>query len=177
MKRWALVAAATTLSMGTIPTAAPETGRGAELLKPLKKELQGALSAGLSQGPDEAIGVCKTKAPEIAESLSTDGVRMGRTSHKLRNPSNTAPEWVGPILAAYLSDPASRQPREVALRDGRIGYAEPIMIKSVCLTCHGERVRAEVAAKIAEHYPKDKATGFKTGDLRGLFWVEYPGHK
>ena len=177
MKRWALVFTAIAMAMGTIPAEAPETGRGAELLKPFKNELQGALRAGLSQGPDEAIGVCKTRAPEIAESLSTDGVRMGRTSHKLRNPSNTAPEWVGPILEAYLSDPASRHPREIALPEGRFGYAEPIMIKTVCLACHGENVAPEVASRIAEHYPNDRATGFKNGDFRGLFWVEYPAHK
>jgi hypothetical protein len=31
-----------------------------------------------------------------------------------------------------------------------------------------------VTAAHAAKYPKDQATGFKEGDLRGWFWVEVP---
>ncbi len=84
-----------------------ELARGAELLAPFKKDLQQALKSGLAEGPAEAIQVCRVKAPGIADALSVEGVRMGRSSHKLRNPGNMAPDWVNPIMQAYLDESSS----------------------------------------------------------------------
>jgi hypothetical protein len=44
----------------------------------------------------------------------------------------------------------------------------------LCLVCHGETLAPEIAAQIAAQYPEDQATGFADGDLRGVFWVEFP---
>ena len=151
-----------------------ELARGAELLTPFKKDLMQALKSGLAEGPAEAIQVCRIKAPGIADALSVDGVRMGRSSHKLRNPDNAAPDWVSPIMQAYLHDTASRQPRAVKLADDRWGYVEPIMVQPLCLTCHGPELAPDIAAQISELYPDDRATGFEAGDLRGVFWLEFP---
>lgn len=158
------------------PEVDEQTAMGPELLQPFKSQLQQALKAGLAEGPAHAIDACRIKAPEIAAALSTDGVRVGRASDKLRNPGNTGPEWVAPVLDSYLQSDA-RQPAEVALENGYIGYAEPIIVQSLCLTCHGEVLAPEVASAIGELYPSDQATGYKAGDLRGVFWVEYPTHK
>ena len=137
--------------------------RGAELLAPFKAELKEALVAGMQEGPAAAIEVCSERAPEIAASLSIDGVTMGRSSHKLRNPDNAPPAWL------ELSD----EPLVVGLEDGRHGYAEPIFIQPLCLTCHGKELAPDVAARIEALYPDDKATGFDVGDFRGVFWVEF----
>jgi hypothetical protein len=163
-----------TLSTGAACAQHNEADRGAELLKPFKLELMQALQAGLAQGPAEAISACRIEAPQIAQSLSTDGVRMGRTSHRLRNPANTAPDWVTPVLDDYLADASNRLPRSVQVSGSMNGYVEPIGIKPLCLACHGEALAPEVAVRIGELYPKDRATGFTEGDLRGVFWVEYP---
>jgi hypothetical protein len=152
-----------------------ELARGAELLAPFKKDLQQALKSGLAEGPAEAIQVCRVKAPGIANSLSVAGVRMGRTSHKLRNPDNTAPDWVSPIMQTFLDDPSSREPLAVGLADNRWGYVEPIMLQPLCLTCHGSELAPGVAEQISELYPQDHAIGFEAGDLRGVFWLEFPG--
>jgi len=40
--------------------------------------------------------------------------------------------------------------------------------------CHGPSVAPALAARIAQHYPEDEATGFEEGDFRGLFWVTMP---
>ncbi len=162
---------------GLAAAGAPPPDRGAELLRPFKDNLQAALREGLSHGPDQAIDVCRRKAPEIAKALEKDGVRMGRTSHRLRNPGNTAPPWVAGILGTYVASAEARVPRTVTLPGGRRGYTEPITTAPICLTCHGENVAPEVARRIAENYPQDQATGFREGDLRGLFWVEYPGDR
>lgn len=151
-----------------------ELARGADLLAPFKQDLQKALKSGLAEGPAAAIQVCRVKAPGIADALSVDGVRMGRSSHKLRNPDNTAPDWVRPIMQTYLDDASSRKPRAVVLAGGRSGYVEPIMVQPLCLTCHGSELAPEVAERIAALYPEDKATGFEAGDLRGVFWLEFP---
>ena len=152
-----------------------ELARGAELLAPFKKNLQQALKSGLAEGPAEAIQVCRVKAPEIADALSVDGVLVGRSSHKLRNPDNTAPDWVSPIMQAYLDDPASRSPQAVELAGNRWGYVEPIIAQPLCLTCHGSELAPDISEQIAELYPEDNATGFEAGDLRGVFWLEFPG--
>lgn len=160
------------LLSGTVTGSEPEDGP--RLLAPFKQHLQQALRAGLSSGPAEAIALCRDEAPAIAEALSGDSVRMGRSSHRLRNPANAGPRWVAPILEAYVKDTSERLPRTVVLEDNLRGYVEPIFVQPVCLACHGEDLAADVAAQVNELYPADQATGFEVGDLRGVFWVEFP---
>ena len=147
--------------------------RGAELLMPFKSDLKKALSSGMQEGPAAAIEVCSELAPGIASSLSVDGVRMGRSSHKLRNPDNAAPDWLVPLIEGYASGQDELSPRTVALGGDRTGYVEPIIVQPVCLTCHGAEIDGTVAAQIAALYPEDQATGFGAGDFRGVFWVEF----
>jgi hypothetical protein len=151
-----------------------EPERGAALLAPFKQELQQALRAGLAEGPVEAIGACRQRAPEISGALSHDGIVMGRSSHRLRNPRNAAPDWVQPVMDAYVADRAKRVPKSVPLPNDRLGYVEPILLQPLCLTCHGDALAPEVASRIDALYPEDRAVGFAEGDLRGVFWVEFP---
>ena len=157
-----------------LPAAEPVTARGAELLKPFKQQLMSALQAGLAGGAPLAIEVCQLQAPAIADALSVDGVRMGRTSHRLRNPDNAGPAWAREAMTAYLQADNAPQPRTIMLPGGRQGYVEPIRVQTQCLACHGQALAPDVARAIAERYPEDQATGFTEGDLRGAFWVEYP---
>lgn len=148
--------------------------RGAELLAPFKKNLKAALIEGMQQGPTEAMSVCQVQAPEIAASLSVDGIKVGRSSHRLRNPANTGPAWSEAVLDLYLADDSNRAPRITRLADDRWGYVEPIVVQPLCVTCHGDALAPEVRSRIDELYPDDAATGFKVGDLRGIFWAEFP---
>jgi len=148
--------------------------RGAEILQPFKQQLQRALREGLARGPAEAIAACRTKAPEIAAALSEGGIRVGRASHRLRNPANAPPEWVEPLLDAYRDDPSARAGRAVALDGRRRGYVEPIFAQALCLTCHGESLSESISSRLSELYPEDRAVGYQIGDLRGVFWVEFP---
>lgn len=151
-----------------------EHAQGPRILAPFKQDLAQALRDGLAQGTVQAIAACQLKAPEIADTLSRNGVRLGRTSDRLRNPSNTAPAWVVPILEAYATNPSDRAPRTVSLGDDRAGYVEPIVLQPLCLTCHGENLAPELLSRINELYPADWAVGYKVGDLRGVFWAEFP---
>jgi uncharacterized protein (TIGR01244 family) len=123
-------------------------------------------------GAAGAIGVCKEQAPKIALAVAREkGVMIGRTSAKLRNPANAAPSWA---LGVLNDQPA--EPRLTANTDGSLGVTLPIKLAANCLACHGspEQLDPEVKAALAAKYPKDQATGFKEGDLRGWFWVEVP---
>lgn len=135
----------------------------------LLAELTGALDAG---GPTAAIAVCKERAPAIAREVSArTGVRIARTSFKLRNPANAPPAWAADLVERRVSEPT-----HVALADGALGALLPIKTAAPCLGCHGEaeRIPPEVGAALAASYPADRATGFRSGDLRGWFWVEVP---
>ena len=148
--------------------------KGAGLLAPFKAELQGALKQGMEAGPVAAISVCSVEAPGISARLSVDGVLMGRSSHKLRNYRNATPEWLAPVLRGYADGSTNLEPLALEIEEGRMGYVEPIIVQPMCLACHGESLAPDIAAKISEAYPDDQATGFKVGDFRGVFWVEFP---
>lgn len=151
-------------------TAADEARRAvADLRERLGAALRRAMSEG---GPAAAITVCREDAPEITASLRSDRVEVGRTSHRLRNPANAPRVWMKPLLDDYLaSPPEPGSHRVVALDDGAIGYVEPIYLKPLCATCHGESIAPDLREKIRALYPEDRATGFSPGELRGLFWA------
>lgn len=138
----------------------------------LAQGLMGALTAATAGG-DFAAGIdaCHTQAPAIAEQLQTDSggisVRVGRTSERLRNPANVAPEWVAAAMAT--PEPAG------TWSDGtRVGTLTPIPTGALCVNCHGatDQLAPGVTDALARLYPNDQATGFAEGDLRGWFWVE-----
>ena len=170
-----LVLMALAPTSGMAETQKLETNRGAKLLLPLKMNLKQALMAGMQEGGAvHAIKACKDQAPEITNALAVQGVQIGRTSHRLRNPDNTAPEWADIALKSYLNDETDRAPRVVSLANNREGYIEAITIKPLCLACHGSNLAPQVAEQIQAMYPQDEATGFELDDLRGVYWVEYP---
>ena len=127
-----------------------------------------------SKGPAAAIEVCSSEASKIAKAVGDEqGVAIGRTSLKLRNPANQPPNWVKPLIAKTETPPSESQ--FVELPKGHTGALLPITLQAKCLTCHGEDdIPPSVTAKLGEIYPNDEATGFKIGDLRGWFWVDVP---
>lgn len=145
---------------------------GAEAVLPFKKSLKAALVAGLEEGPVAAISACRVEAPKLAEQASIDGVKIGRASGKLRNPSNAAKPWMQATLEVYETDPERREPAVVAIDKNTIGYVEPIFIQPLCVTCHGAELAPDLQTKLDELYPTDQATGYAAGDFRGVFWAE-----
>ncbi len=47
-------------------------------------------------------------------------------------------------------------------------------MKGICKQCHGARIKPDVKARLQALYPEDEATGFKKGELRGIFWAKLP---
>lgn len=141
----------------------------------LVTELQAAMKEG---GPPNAIRVCNTRAPAIANEISAAGnLRIGRTSLRVRNPKNAPDTWEKQVLEQFEArkaageDPAKLEHHEVV--GGKFRYMKAIAIPAdmPCLKCHGGELDPAVQAKLKELYPADKATGYKTGDLRGAITI------
>jgi RND family efflux transporter MFP subunit len=146
--------------------------RAATAVDTFRKQLAAALGRALAEGPGPAVDVCRSEAPRIAAGLSGDGIRVGRTSHRLRNPSNAPEPWMEPLLEELRqAAPKPGSSRSVKLGERGIGYVEPIYVQPPCLTCHGSGIDASLLAHIRERYPADQAVGFEVGDFRGLFWA------
>lgn len=147
----------------------------------LQSELKGAIKA---SGPVAAIELCNEKASAIVRRhAEKDGWSLGRTSLKFRNPNNAPDPWELTVLKSFEArkaageDPATIEHAAIVMRDGKrvIQYMKAIPTAEICLNCHGgEEVKPEVAAKLAEFYPDDKARGFGVGDIRGAFTIVQP---
>lgn len=148
--------------------------RAHEEVDGLKKNYRRALDAALKKsGPEGAIGSCRLDASRL-KAAKSGNLTVGRTSHKLRNPSNHGPEWVKPILASWVKRKRGDIPKEelVDLGGGKWGYVEPIFVEPVCLNCHGAHLTPMMQKTLKATYPEDQATGFSVGDLRGVLWLE-----
>jgi len=104
------------------------------------------------------------------------GVKVGRTSARLRNPRNAAPAWARP----YIEETDGRKAVDVApagfdLGD-RVGLLRPIEIRARCIHCHAARgeLTPDTRAWLERAYPEDRALGYALGDLRGFWWAEAP---
>lgn len=160
----------------TAPTeatpAAEARERAATAIAAFRQALLSALGGALQEGPGPAVDMCRVEAPRIAAGLSSDGMRVGRTSHRLRNPKNAPEPWMLPLLEELRAAPPEPGAwRSVDLGERGLGYVEPIHVAAPCLTCHGSAIAAPLLAHIRERYPQDQAVGFEVGELRGLFWA------
>ena len=128
-------------------------------------------------GPVQAIRLCRSEAPAIAKEVGErQGVRIGRTARRLRNPANAPPRWASAHVAATTAKRAVGVTPAVFDLGDRIGVLRPITVMPACTRCHGaiEGLDADVRAELARAYPDDQAKQFEPGDLRGFFWVEVP---
>lgn len=146
----------------------------------LTGELSRRLMAELREGgAPKAVAVCAQVAPEIAAAHSREGLSVRRVSLKTRNPANGPDGWERTRLEQLEArHRAGDLPAEVVdedVVDGRsvLRYMRPIRVMSPCLACHGvrESLNAEVAGALAGRYPRDAATGYAAGDLRGAVSV------
>ncbi len=144
----------------------------------VRTKLVDAMNAG---GAANAIQVCSKEAPSMAAQITTDtGVRVGRSSLKLRNAQNAPPGWVQTWLLAQggkKADQTTGMEGVFEVPGGRVArFLKPIAIEGLCLSCHGDpsQIEAPVKALLADKYPDDKATAYAVGDLRGALWAEVP---
>jgi hypothetical protein len=156
----------------------PSVERADGALLVLRTKLLETLTTEISRGgPAAAVLVCRDVAGDVARASATgEGVAVGRTSHRLRNPGNASPAWAAEIVAAGAGKKAAETPAHVADLNDRVGVLRPIGTLEMCTQCHGsaDAMDPGAAERIAEAYPADRAIGFEIGDLRGWMWAEVP---
>lgn len=119
--------------------------------------------------PDSNAVACAGAAP-------VPGVKVGRTSARLRNPENAPPAWA----REYVAETDGRKASEVAAAafdiGDRVGLLRPIEIRRRCLGCHAPAQALSEGTRdwLRRAYPEDRALGYAAGDLRGFWWAEAP---
>ncbi|MGQ9917501.1 MAG: Tll0287-like domain-containing protein [Bryobacteraceae bacterium] len=149
------------------------TGLGRVLMELLGEELKRGGYAG-------AARACSELAQNVTEEFGRErGLEIRRVSLRARNPKDQPDEWEAAKLREWerLYKPGS-PPEEVfeVVEEGGRRYARhmrPIVVQAMCLGCHGmrESMAEEVRQALDERYPRDRATGYRAGDLRGAFSV------
>jgi Protein of unknown function (DUF3365) len=153
--------------------------------KTLLTQLGGKLKEEMAaNGPESAVGVCKTIAPQIAADVSKQtGFQVGRVGTRVRNAESGTPDaWDAKALAIFAERMANgEKPDTMELAEvvnepaGKtLRYAKAIAVQPVCVTCHGsaESIPEGVKARLQAEYPLDKATGYSVGELRGAVVVK-----
>ena len=140
----------------------------------LKTKLIQAIDKG---GLENAINVCNEVAQKMMDSISVkEGVKIGRTSLKIRNEKNAPEQHDIKMLSAYdklLKEGKPLPSDGMELENGQVALYVPIMTNKLCLNCHGiigQDIKPNVYDQIKKLYPNDEAIGYKEGDLRGV-WV------
>jgi hypothetical protein len=153
----------------------------ARLIAELFQELNDALEFG---GPAYAVDVCHLKAIPLTDSIGTAEIHsydIKRTSSRFRNPENAPDEFERMAIGHYSDviengdEPPARYIQKIQESDKvYYYYYKPIMVGGICLNCHGDPKNIDpfVYATIREHYPDDRATGYASGDFRGLIRIK-----
>jgi|SRR5688572_17315899 len=128
-------------------------------------------------GPAFAIKSCHIDVIGIIQRIGRqEGVAAGRTSHRLRNPTNTPQPWAAALVAANAGRRVRDVPGFVVDLGEKVGVLRPIAHRPMCASCHGAADAFEPAVReeLRDRYPRDQAVGFTEGEIRGWFWVEVP---
>jgi hypothetical protein len=152
-----------------------------ELSQGLQKMLGEELAKGGFVG---AVKVCSEKAQSITGDFNAAlGASARRVSPKYRNPNDQPDAYESAMLARWQVAHARKALPEESVevvRDPQgqrhLRYMKPILVQAMCLSCHGapEAIPAEVKTVLDNRYPRDLATGYQAGDLRGAVSVRIP---
>lgn len=154
----------------------------------ISAEAQQALISTLQQaiadkGVGGAVEFCHIEALPITHEVGKKhNVTIKRVSMKHRNPSNNPTDVEKNLLEAYaynVENGIENKPNIQKIDDGEtLLFSKAIAIPNgMCLNCHGEpkkEIAEETLTKIETLYPDDQATGFKVGDLRGMWSISLP---
>lgn len=154
--------------------------RGNAIAKISFETISGELKQALENGGiDHALRYCNEKAYPITDSLSLANlVSIKRVSNKNRNPRNKADKMEEFLIKGFgndLNEKKELTPRLV-LKDDSVIYYKAIITQPLCLTCHGQPERDLAFATdslIRTLYPGDKAFGYQTNQVRGLWRIGF----
>lgn len=136
-------------------------------------------------GPVRAISACRDRAPAMAKAASeATGMHIRRVSLKNRNPKAVPDEWERAVLedfdrrAQAGENLAALEASATVTENGKPvrRYMKALPTQELCLMCHGTRdtVGADVAERLKEAYPDDKAVGYGLKQVRGAITIKKP---
>lgn len=142
------------------------------LMDTLGKNMQMHMKHG---GPMEALDFCSQQAYNLTENVNTklpQGVSIRRISLQTRNPVNAPTEDEAKVLQHLIelqkeNKPLPKKVVEKVGEDTYKFYKPLVIVKPVCLKCHGDVQDQKLKTEILNRYPEDKAMYYKMGDLRG----------
>lgn len=153
----------------------PYISRGQDITDSAFDVLRQHLMQGMQNGgPVAAVDVCNLKALPLLDSLSAAyGVRIARTSLQLRNPANAPDSLEREMLLLYAEKwPSGDKNPKVLRTTTGVRYFRPIGTLALCLSCHGEPEGA-LKERLTSLYPTDAATGYREGQFRGLWSLQF----
>lgn len=136
-------------------------------------------------GPEGAMSVCAWQAQALANEVGErEGVKVKRTSLRLRNPANAPDAYEKDLLARLAARAREGDLPDESLDERRENgrtvyrYAKPLVVGPLCINCHGRpgEISEEVRKVLETRYPEDAATGYAAGDLRGIVSVVIPAN-
>jgi hypothetical protein len=132
-------------------------------------------------GVAQAVPFCNIHADGLTTELAEqNGVSIKRTSHLLRNEKNAPTTHEQEIIAQFQKLQAEKQELSPVVEqneDGTVQFYMPIKVAQKCTVCHGvlgETLTQAHDSIIKSIYPKDQAIGFREGDLRGIWSIQFP---
>lgn len=149
-------------------------------------KLLAVLTEAINQGgPEGAIGVCREKAPQMAQAASVQsGWQIRRVSLRNRNPKAVPDAWELAALSDFDrraeagESPTTLERAEIVTDNGQATYRylRALPTQELCVSCHGapDKLSPAVAAKLHELYPGDRAVGYHPGQIRGAITLKKP---
>lgn len=158
--------------------------RGEEIGKAITEAAQHALQEALKSalaegGVPGAVQYCHLNALTLVRDLEDSlEVSIRRVTNRPRNPLDTLSSLEKQIWEAYEYSPENAEAQIQVLDKETLLFTKPIRITNgLCLNCHGaagETLTPENHSLINQLYPEDQATGYRIGDLRGIWRVILP---
>jgi hypothetical protein len=173
-------------NVGPVEATEAQQKTGEAVSGALAKRLTAVLQETMAkEGPLAAIGVCNLQAlPLTAEVLKAHPEVRGlrRVGVRTRNTANAQDEMDRRALASLVASwKGAESANGIVMSDRtpegleRTRYYRPLPTAPACLVCHGPSasMAPPVAEALRKLYPRDKATGFNAGELRGAIVVEF----
>ncbi len=158
-----------------------------EVSQQFLQQLGGHLKSEMkTNGPEKAVAVCKEVAPQVASKLSLEnGWRVTRVTDKTRNALlGSADAWEQKILLEFklrakAGESYKTMTKSEVVEEGGQSYfrfMKPLVIKPLCLSCHGkdEQIAEAIKQALDTAYPFDQARNYSIGDLRGAVSIKQP---
>jgi hypothetical protein len=142
------------------------------------------LSAAIQEGGlTHAVDFCSSEAVRLTADVQDRlgrGLVIKRTTLKYRNPANAPDDLEAAAIDYFTSTLQERDSlpsnyvQRVSIDEFR--YYQPLIVNQLCLQCHGNpgEIDPAVIQRLTARYPEDRATGYASGELRGLIRVSVP---